>query len=49
MSKKREATVEELEEGIGEKVVLVENDEVEESADGIDGLKADEEVEVNDL
>lgn len=49
MSKKREATVEELEEGIGEEVVLVENDEVEESADGITGLKADEEVDVNDL
>lgn len=49
MSKKREATAEELEEGIGEEVVLIENDEVEESADGIAGLKADEEVEANDL
>lgn len=49
MSKKREATVDELEEGIGEEVVLVENDEVEESADGITGLKADEEVSENEL
>ena len=49
MSKKRESTVEERENGIGEEVVLVENDEVEESADGITGLKADEEVRENEV
>lgn len=47
--KKRDATTEELEEGIGEEVVRVENDEVEESAEGIAGLKADEEVKTDEL
>ena len=49
MSKKREATVEERENGIGEEVVLTEGVEVEESAEGIKGLPADEEVDINEL
>ena len=49
MSKKRESTVEERENGIGEEVVLTKDVEVEESAEGIEGLPADEEVKENDL
>lgn len=49
MVKRRQANTEELENGIGEEVVLTESVEVEESAEGIKGLPADEEVRENDL